>query len=134
MLRKVEPWRNKLLKALREMDNTDKHEMPILAAAVQDELRVKLPPDLELNGQRNVEIVTKREGHFFIEHGTDLAIGVGIVTDDGPLTELESVLAVDIAFGRRELLEGKLVLATLEEAAKLVEGIADQFLGAGLLK
>ena len=134
VLRKVEPW-NKLLHALNEIDNKDKHEMPILAAAIQKKLLIKLPPDLAIEGKTGITLAVEiASGYAFLEPGKDLGTGLTIETDAGPLTAAECLLTADIAFGRSEFLEGQPVLEVLNESAKIVEGAANAFLAAGLLK
>ena len=132
VLRKVEPWNN-LFKVLNELDNKDKHEMPVLTAAIQNKLVLIPPPDVVLDGQ-NMKIEAERHGFMFLEKGKDLAIGITLLTDQGPVTKLACDIEADIAFGPGEALEGQAVLEKINEFARLVRGAADAFLAAGLVK
>ena len=136
ILRAIKPdesW-NKLL-ALNEIDARDKHEMPILAAAIYKEVVMKLPPDVAFEGKTGLQVVAKlASGFLFLEYGTQLPIVTAIETDAGPVMDMECDLTADIAFGQSEILEGEPVLKTLHESAQLVDGIANAFLTAGLLR
>jgi hypothetical protein len=136
ILRAVKPFEawDKLL-ALNEIDARDKHEVPILAAAIYKQVIMKVPPNVVVEGQPGrLEIVSEiASGFLFLKHGTQLPIVSAIETDAGPLTAMECELTADIAFGQGEILEGEPVLKTLHEYAQIVDGIANAFLTACLI-
>jgi hypothetical protein len=127
---------NNLLGALTEIDDRDKHEVPVLAAASYRRIEVQLPPDMSLFGQRGARFAGKATtGYFFLEHGAELPIAL-VVKDGAPPPSIVNVkcdLTADIAFGKGQILEGQPVLKTLHELAQLVDGIANAFLTAGLI-
>jgi hypothetical protein len=129
-----EAW-NKLF-ALNEIDARDKHEMPILAAATYKKVIMKCPPNVTLEGKpgRLQFVAELASGFLFLEYGTELPIVTAIETNAGPVTDMECDLTADIAFGKGEILEGKPVLKTLHESAQIVDGIANAFLNAGLIR
>ena len=126
---------HKLIRALDEIDDRDKHEMPVLAAATYKKVVMKFPPDVTFQGKTGGwQIVSElASGFLFLEHGTQLPVVVTIETNAGPVTDMKCELTADIAFGQGEILEGEPVLKTLHESAQLVDGIANAFLAAGLL-
>jgi hypothetical protein len=128
-----EAW-NKL-HALNEIDARDKHEMPILAAATYKKIIMKLPPDVALQGKTGVQFVSElASGFIFLKYGTQLPLVMTIDTNAGPVTDMECDLTADIAFGHGEILEGEPVLKTLHESAQIVDGIANAFLTADLIR
>jgi hypothetical protein len=126
---------HKLLWALKEIDDRDKHELPVLAAATYKRVIMKLPPDVAIEGKTGVQLVGEiSSGFLFLEHGTELPLAVSIETDAGPIMDMECELTADIAFGQGEILEGEPVLKTLHEIAQLVDGITDAFVTAGRVR
>jgi len=131
---KADQARNKTLRALHELDTRDKHEVPILAAAVYKKIVMRAPPDVALDGRTGLTFVGEiASGFVFLEHGAHLPLALRIETDAGPVMDMECELTPDIAFAKGEILEGKPVLETLHEFAQLVDGIARAFVKAGLL-
>lgn len=136
VLRTVRPYKsNRLLWALNEMDNRDKHEKPVLAAASHKRVIIKFPPNVEFQGESGLQIDSEISppGFLFLETGTELPLVIKVETDHGPVTDMECELTAEIAFARGEILEGQPVLNTLQESVGLVDGIAHAFLSAGLL-
>lgn len=137
LLRAIKPYKsgNPLLWALNEIETGDKHEMPILAAATYKKVIMLLPPDVAVDGKTGVRIVSElASGYIFLEYGTELPIALTVATDAGPVVDMKCELTADIAFGKGEVLEGEPVVATLHQFADLVDGIAQQFIAAGLLR
>lgn len=128
--------RHKLLEPLRLIDDRDKHEMPILAAACYDAQVVKLPPNVSLQGKTGrtfTATLTNPEDFVLLEHGAKLPFSIAAATEHGPIMHMECELTANIAFGQGEILEGQPVLKTLHDLTQLVEGVTDAFLAAGLL-
>lgn len=135
ILRTIQPSQYKVLRSFSAIDNRDKHELPVLAAASHKKIVMRFPADVALNGKTGIQVVSEiRSGHVFLVAGTRLPIVVHIETDAGPITGMQSELTADIAFGKGEVLEGTLVLAMLQEFSQVVGEIASKFVTAGLVK
>ena len=127
--------RDELLGAIHSIDVRDKHEIPVLAAAIYKKIIMKAPPDVVFEGRSGLQFVGEiGSGFLFLEEGTELPLAIRLETDAGPVMHMECELTPDIAFAKGEILEGKAVVETLQEMLELVQGIGSAFLAAGLLR
>jgi hypothetical protein len=116
---------------IREFDDSDKHHALSLVASTLESLRVDIGQMLGMERLNAYPFFTELARHKpkVIIEGTPLFSVAGDVAELYPDREL----AFDIAFGDSEILKGEPVLPTLKYFAKSVDGLATEFINAGLL-
>lgn len=135
LLYTIEPYRggNELLWMLHETNNADKHRLliPVFArvqSLVSDPIKVKSPSG------RTLRVETRIEWDRVLDPIEDGAVVFSQSIEHPAQVHMKAKPVLDIAFGECRPLKGKAILPTLLQIAGEVEGIAETFLRAGLVK
>jgi hypothetical protein len=125
LIETVQPYKtgNDALWHLSQLDNMDKHRIPLKATSSRQPAFL-FPIDL---GDLPPGGIISIPGMFEFCGGADLEDGTVLAKANLPADNVEFQLAFEIAFGKSTVVEGQPVLPLLHQFVELVESVIDLF-------